>query len=150
MRRRDQWIEWIRAVERESETAAYAFELLREQLQRDPSSLTYRGLGHRDYVEVARNREATYLVRLFAEFENGLRDAWINAFAETTHPKMADLLQAFASRCRMPDDRLADAHRVRAYRNGIVHDESERAEPLSLAEARRFLCRFFSFLPHTW
>jgi hypothetical protein len=73
MRRRDQWSEWIRAVERESETAAFAFDWLREQLQRNPSSLAYRGLGRRDYVEVARNREATYFVRLFAPGFPGVR-----------------------------------------------------------------------------
>jgi hypothetical protein len=122
MRRRDQWIEWIRAVERESDTAAYALELLQEQLRREPSSLKNRGLGQRDYLEFAQNREATYLVRLFAE----------------------------SSRCRMPNERVSDAHLVRVYRNSIVHDESEPATPLSLAEARRFLCRFFSFLPEHW
>lgn len=150
MRRRDQWIEWIRAIERESDTAMYALDLLDEQLKRDPWSLKYRGLSHQDYVELARNREATYLVRLFAEFENGLREAWVRAFGQTTHPKMADLLEAFAARCRMPHDRLTDAHRVRVSRNRIVHDESEPAAPTLLVEARRFLCRFLSFLPENW
>ena len=150
MRRRDQWIEWILAVERESETAGYALELLREQLRREPSSLKERGLDHRDYVELARNRDATYLIRLFDEFENGLREAWARAWGETTHPRTADLLHAFAARCRMSNDRLVETHRVRVYRNGIVHDESELATPTTLGEARRFLCRFFSLLPPDW
>ena len=60
MRRRDQWIEWIRQVERESDTAAYSIALLQSQLQRDPKSLDYRGLGYPDFVPVANNREATY------------------------------------------------------------------------------------------
>jgi len=150
MRRRDQWIEWIRAVERESDTAAYALMLLQDQLRRDPASLKNRGLGQQDYIEFSQNREATYLVRLFAEFENGLREAWDKAFGETTHPRIFDLLHALASRRRMPNDRLSDAHRVRVYRNSVVHDESEPATALSLAEARRFLCRFFSHLPENW
>ena len=150
MRRRDQWIEWIRAIERESDTAAFALDLLHDQLRRDPSSLHHRGLGRQDFVEFAENREATYLVRIFAEFENGLREAWVNAFSETSHPKMMDLIQALASRCRIPNDRLVDAQRVRVYRNSIVHDESEIAFPITLGEARRFLCRFFSFLPPNW
>jgi len=150
MRRRDQWIEWILAVERESQAAAYALGLLQEQLRREPSSLTARRLGYRDYLELARNREATYLVRLFAEFENGLREAWSRVWGETTHPRAADLLHAFASRCRMSHDRLVETHRVRVYRNRIVHDESEPATPLAVGEARRFLCRFFSLLPPDW
>jgi hypothetical protein len=150
MRRRDQWIEWIRAVIRESDAAAYAIELLDEQLLRDPSSLASRGLEHRDADHVKANREGTYLIRAFAVFENGLRDAWENAEYKATNPRMADLLVAFASRAKMPMDRLADAQRVRAYRNSIVHDKTERAEPVSLVEAARFLCRYFSFLPPDW
>ena len=63
---------------------------------------------------------------------------------------MADLLQAFATRRRVSDDRLIDVNRVRTYRNSIVHDLSEPAAPVSLADARRFLCRFFSHLPEDW
>lgn len=40
MRRRDQWIEWMRAVERESDAAAYAIELLDERLQPPPLGFT--------------------------------------------------------------------------------------------------------------
>lgn len=150
MRRRDQWIEWMRAVERESDTAAYAIELLNERLQSDPSSLTARGLEHRDADHVQANREATYLVRLFAVFEGGLREAWIKVEQRTTEPKVADLCDAFAARTKMPNDRLAEAHRVRQYRNSVVHQAAVVPEPISLAQARRFLCRYFSFLPPDW
>lgn len=150
MRSRDQWIEWIRAVERESEAAALAVELLDERLRVDPSSMVSRGLEQRDVDHVRANREATHLVRAFAVFESGLRDAWRVADRKATSPKIADLMAAFAARTRMPNDRLADAHRVRVYRNSIVHDLTEPVEPMSLAEARRFLCRFFSYLPPDW
>src|SRR5438128_1256530 len=110
MRRRDQWLEWIRAVERECETAQYALHLLEDQLMRQPSSLKQRGLGHHDFAEVQRNREPTYLIRIFAVFENGLREAWVKSLGETTHPKMADLLEAFTAKCRIPNDRLTEAH----------------------------------------
>lgn len=95
MRRRDQWIEWIRAVERESDAATYAFELLDNRLQEDPSSLASRGLEHGDAHRVKANREGTYLVRAFAVFENGLREAWQKAEQKTTNPRMFDLLEAF-------------------------------------------------------
>ena len=83
MRRRDQWIEWIRAVERESKTIGFSLELLSDRLRRDPSSLIERQLGQGDYAEATRNREATYLVRMFAEFENGLREAWARHAGKT-------------------------------------------------------------------
>jgi hypothetical protein len=150
MRRRDQWIVWIRAVEREGEAAAYALDLLEAQLKRDPSSLKKRGLGQRDFAELQRHRETTYLVRMFAEFEIGLREAWSRVYGETSHPRMVDLLVALGSRRRMPNERLSDAHRVRVCRNAILHDESEAAASLTIQEARRYLCRFFSFLPEVW
>ena len=150
MRRRDQWIEWMRAVERESDAAAYAIELLNERLQRDPSSLAARGLERRNADHVKANREATYLIRLFAVFESGLREAWATVEKRTTDPKAADLLDALAARTKIPNDRLADAHRVRQYRNSVVHQTGATPQTVSLAEARRFLCRYFSFLPPDW
>jgi hypothetical protein len=42
------------------------------------------------------------------------------------------------------------AHHVRKYRNRIVHDQAEEIDPVSLADATRFLCRYFSFLPPDW
>ncbi len=150
MRRRDQWIEWMRAVLREDETAAYAVELLDEQLHRDPSSLRHRGLEYQDYQAFQKHRQDTYLIHLFAVFESGLREAWEIALGRDTNPKMADLLQAVAARQKTTDDVLSNADRVRNYRNGLVHVSTESSETLTLQEARRYLCRFFSQLPPDW
>ncbi len=149
MRRRD-WIEWVRAVECEGDVVAFALEVLAEKLQAEPSLLRYRELEQRDRLNAARNREATYLVRLFGVFESALRDAWAEHYGETTHPKATDLLDAFASRCRIPSDHRVNAHLVRTYRNNVVHDYAEQAEPVELAAARRYLCRFLSHLPEDW
>jgi hypothetical protein len=149
-RRRDLWIERIRAIEREGEVMALGLDLLRRELARDPSSLTARNLRRQDFDAGDANRPLTYLVRMFAVFENGIREAWAAAERETTHPPMRDLLDAFSARRRIPHEQREDAHRVRRLRNTVVHDESEQAEPLSLAEARRYLCRFFAYLPETW
>jgi hypothetical protein len=150
MRRRDQWIEWIRAVEREGELVAVALVVLEGRLRQDPSMLQQYGLEHADFSAGARHREGTYVIRVFAEFESGLREAWERAFGETTHPKIVDLLQAFAARCRIPPQRLTDADQVRAYRNSLVHAHDAETEELPLDRVRRYLCRFFSYLPDTW
>lgn len=150
MRRRDQWLEWIKAVERESVTAGVALELLGEALRSDPSLIGYRGLGRRDFVESAQHREATYLVRLFAVFENGLREAWLLAFGRHSRPPMVNLVNAIAARRNVPVDYRSGVHQVRAYRDSIVHDDSEPCDPATVEDARRFLGRFFSFLPEDW
>lgn len=96
------------------------------------------------------HREGTYVIRVFAEFESALREAWERGFGETTHPKTADLLQAFASRCRVPPQRLLDADRVRIFRNNLVHAQDETTETIPLSYVRRYLCRFLSHLPTNW
>jgi hypothetical protein len=150
MRRRDQWIGQIRAVEREHQVIAVATKILSERLAADPSALRGHGLDYRDYQTSIRNLDATYLIRLFAEFESGLREAWERAFSQSSHPRMVDLLQALAARCRMPQDRLDDADRVRVYRNSLVHEGGEEVEPIPMGTARGHLCRFFSMLPSDW
>jgi hypothetical protein len=151
MRRRDQWMRWMKAIEREAAVVAFALEVLQERLQADPSLLAARSLGMAHFRQCVASRELTYLVRLCAVFESGLREAWSRAFHETTQPRLSDLLQAFASRRRIPPEPLATAHRLRNYRNRIVHDQSAGdADPITLELAQRFACRFFSHLPDDW
>jgi hypothetical protein len=151
MRRRDQWIRWMKAVEREAAVVAFALDLLQERLQVDPSILAIRTLGRVHFRQGVVNRELTYLVRLYAVFESGLREAWSRAFRETTHPPMSDLLQALTGRRRIPPEQLANADRMRRHRNRLVHEQpDEGADPIRLEQAQRFACRFFSFLPENW
>jgi hypothetical protein len=150
MRRRDQWIEWIRSAEREGELVAVALVVLEDRLRQDPSVLRQHGLQRADLSAGTLNREGTYVIRVFAEFESALREAWERAFGQTTLPKAADLLQAFASRCRVPPQRLGDADRVRIFRNNLVHAHTETTARVSLTDVRRYLCRFLSHLPENW
>src|SRR5437868_9604710 len=98
MRRRDQWIRWMKAVEREAAVVGFALEVLQERLQADSSLLTVRKLRMVHFRQGVVNRELTYLVRLYGVFESGLREAWEKGFRETTHPHMTDLLRALGSR----------------------------------------------------
>jgi hypothetical protein len=150
MRRRDQWLQWIRAAERVGELIAVALVVLEDRLRHDPSVLRQHGLERADFSAGTLNREANYVVRVYAEFESGLREAWERGFGETTHPKAADLLLAFASRCRVPPQRLVDADRVRVFRNHLVHAHDEPTEEIPLSLVRRYLCRFLSHLPEDW
>jgi hypothetical protein len=69
----------------------------------------------------ARNLEATYLVRLFAVFEQALRDYWSKSLKRTTHPKTEDLINSIAARRRVHYQELQAVHHVRAFRNAVVH-----------------------------
>jgi len=150
MPRRTERIERTRAVQREHSAAEIASDLLAARLAADPSSLVPHNLNPPDYVNLRENLAATYLIRMFAEFEAGIRDAWANAFHRPTHPQAAPLIDSIAGRCYMPQDWLDEVHRVRECRNAQVHEGEPDPTFTSLADARQSLCRFFSMLPLDW
>ena len=153
MIKRQQRIEWIAAVAKEYLAAKSAAELLRDKLQTDPNYGTSQGWEARDGVAFKSNLESTYIVRLYAEFEAGLRDYWANHLNRATHPPMVQLLPLLADQ-RISTDRLDDADAVRAYRNFLVHDESDNPPPdlrtFTVAEAKQHLCYFFGRLDPDW
>lgn len=150
MSKRQDRLQRIRAVEREYLAATVAVDLLEEQLRANPAYLVPFELRNRDAGQLRANLEATFLIRVFAEFESGLRDAWDKAFGRTTHPPLRDLLPAIAALRLVPQDWLDEADEVRAYRNTLVHEGESNATIIPLDETRRRLCRYFSHLPRDW
>jgi hypothetical protein len=150
MSKRQQRIERIRGIEAEFLAASTAVRLLARQLQTEPGLAASEGWRARDARNLKDNLEATYLIRLYAEFESGLRDAWANWLRRDTHPPMRDLLVAIANQ-RIAQDWLDAADEVRQYRNVLVHEgDVTQVTLVPLPEARGRLCRFLSGLPVTW
>lgn len=89
--------------------------------------------------------EDTYLVRLYATFENAARAQWIVLRGKETHPTMQVVIERLAARLSIPSDQSANAHRVRKRRNAIVH--GGQSESLSLRQSLSFLNHFISFFP---
>ncbi len=150
MNERTRWISQIDAVADEYETAVRAVEILGEHLRADPSALRIADLRWRDFQRLCRNLEGTYLIRMFAEFETGLRSAWTRALRRKTHPRMADLMNSNTGRCRIPMDWHAQADQVRTYRNWLVHERAEIQAAVEIHTAGRYLRRYFSLLPAHW
>jgi hypothetical protein len=144
---RSVWIERIKSIERDSSATRLALDRLLAEARRDPTILAGK-LKVQDVAEASGRLEGTYLIRLFAEFETGLRLYW--ATMRETEPPTQHLLDGIAARRDIPPARLAGAHSVREYRNSLVHERNEGIVPISIAEARGYLCRFFAFLPPTW
>ena len=141
------WIRRIRSIELDHSSTRLALDRLLVEARRDPTILG-SDLKLQDIVKASGRLEGTYIIRLFAEFETGLRLYW--ATIRETEPPTQHLLDGIAARRGIPPDRLADAHAVREYRNSLVHERDEAVAPISIAEARGHLCRFFAFLPPTW
>jgi hypothetical protein len=127
-----------------------AAEGLEERFRRDPSALDAERLKFVDYHNFRTRLEATYLVRIFAEFEAGSREAWRSSFRRTSHPRTRDLIDSLAALCRINRTWLNRVHEVRAFRNALVHEGGGDAARVGIDEARGHLCRFFSRLPHQW
>jgi hypothetical protein len=103
----------------------------------------------RDLTRASDMLEGTYLTRMFAEFETGLRLFWDTI--QDTNPRARDLLDGLAARRGVPDEDRDNAHLVREYRNSLVHErEDEDLEPIPIARARSHLCTFFKRLPLEW
>ncbi len=142
------WLQRIKNVEREHAATRLATERLLQDAGTDPSVLT-RDVRLRDVDHAAANLEGTYIVRLFAEFETGLRLYWIGVRGSDP-PRTRDLLEGAAAMRGIPHDVLAGAHAVREHRNGLVHERDESSDSISLPVARSRLCKFFARLPFDW
>lgn len=146
MRNRQERIKRVAGVEREYQAAVIAAALLGEKLRVDPSFLL-PSLEARDAKAMLANIEATFLIRLFAEFEAGLRDVWKDVSRKSTRPPMKVLIDRIAARQAISGPILDEVHHVRRYRNSLVHDDADSVEPLDLKSARRRLCRFLGRMP---
>lgn len=150
MKKRQYRLDRIDAIAREYQAARLAVTMLNKTIAADSGSLKKERLTPADAQNVADNLEGTYLLRLFAEFEAGVRHAWVTFFKQSTIPPMRDLIDAVAARRRIPESERANAHLVREYRNSLVHEGDEDVEPIPLKLAKSYLCTFFSRLPPDW
>ncbi|MEX0977761.1 MAG: hypothetical protein WDZ48_02855, partial [Pirellulales bacterium] len=115
------------------------------QVQSDPTLLK-DDIRPRYLVVTAASLEGTYIVRLFAEFETGLREFWHTVRVKKPPNKVHDLMQSLASRSKVGIDQLQNAHKVREYRNVLVHEREGDVEPMPISIARSHLCTFLSRL----
>jgi hypothetical protein len=142
-----EWQGRIKAVEREFAVARHGMATFRDMARNDPTVLV-GDIRFREIETVAKNLEDTYSIRLFAEFESGLREYW--EVARGTDPGTHDLIEGIASMRRIPNEQRVNAHAMREYRNRLVHEREKQVEPVRIDRLRRLLIDFFRFLPPRW
>lgn len=146
---RDEWYRRMRSVEREYQAARFAVDRALHQVREDHSLLT-GDLRVRELERTAERLEDTYLLRLFAEFESGVRLFFQRTRRRRPPSRTEDLLNSVAAMRRIQDEQLQNAHHVREHRNSLVHERDQPADALSIVDARRHLFHYFSFLPLHW
>jgi len=148
-RKRDRWLERIRGVELEFRAARRAADFLLAQAVSDPTILGNE-VKWEHVRRMSERLDGTYIVRLFAEFETGLREFWPTARGTEPPGRTVDLVDGIAATRRIPDAIRLRTHEVRNYRNSLVHERDDPVDPVAVDVARGFLCRFFGHLPPDW
>ncbi len=147
-----EWLDRLRAVDREAAVVAEA--VARLQLGRAEGSMALPpGTSARDLASAARMLEATYLVRLWAEFEAAIRSYHRSLTGDRSPLRTRDLIETVGGARRgsaIPRPIRSAVHEVREYRNSLAHHRNIPGSPISLPEARRRLGRFLGSLPDRW
>ncbi len=142
------WLGKIKFVEKEYNAIRFATDRLLFQARGDPNILKSTvEMGH--IVNASDRLEGTYIIRLFAEFETGLK-AFLRATKTRIPGKAEKLLDRVASKVKMLDELLRNAHAIRDFRNHLVHNREEARTPFAIRKATSHLCTFFGRLPATW
>jgi len=141
--------DWIQGVDGEYRVARLAVGRLREQAAEDPGALADQAVAFADIRACREHLEGTYTVRLFAEFESGLRDFWRDGRGRRSRPQTRALIDSLAAYQQVDRASLRRVHQVREYRNRIVHEQAT-GPTLSFGECRSYLGRFLSYLPRAW
>jgi hypothetical protein len=144
MIKRQRRIERISAVLQEYLAAKTASLLLTAQTAADSAYGYAHGWEPRAGIAFTDNLEATYIIRIYAEFEAALRDYWLTYRNQTTHPTMFQLLNQSIPDQRFSQDVIDNADDVRLYRNFLVHAiEDEPGEGMvafTVQQAKSHLC----------
>lgn len=143
------WIRSIKAIENEYQVAVIAMNRLSTDAANDPNILG-RDLRFRNVKEAHDKLNATYAIRMFAEFETGLRTFWVFTRIEPEPTSVAEIVNRIASKARIVGDFLINAHRVRRYRNRQIHDHQEEGEHLPVVDCRSYLNNYLSRMPMDW
>jgi len=143
------WYRRLKAIEHEYRVANLGMRRLVVHARSDPtileSDMKFSGIG-----EALDNLNNTYAIRLFAEFETGLRHFWEAMRLDPEPRSIAEIIDRVASRHRIGSEQLANAHRVRKDRNRQAHDNEEEGEAIDVRDCRRFLNAFFGEMPTNW
>lgn len=141
---------WIHGVSDEYDASRAALALAVRRTREAPSDRDHEldTIEPAHLARAANNLEATYVVRLFAEFEAVLRDYW-GALRPGKRVRAEVLLQRVGELENMPEDWVADTHEVRDLRNNIVHHRATVVVH-SYQQCRTWLARFVSMLPQRW
>ena len=149
MPERQAFIDRVKGANREYSAVAVALAQFGPLVQTGAVELP-RETSPRDFIAAVDKLEATYLIRMWAEFEMALRSYHeVKTGADTI--RAVDLINWTAGIKQgraVSQDVRDDVHEVREYRNFLVHGNSVPAVPID--QARKRLNTLLHCLPIEW
>jgi len=143
----------VREIRDELLAADFALTLSIRQVEVNSNLLAAANdvIGLRQLRRCASNLESTYLLRLFSTFEGVLRDYWSAArpSPRLRRTPMETLMNRIVIRRQIPNQISDAAHKVRVYRNWLVHPQAA-ASRMTFEECKSRLGHFLSYLPPRW
>ncbi len=116
------WMGRVKAVEREYRVIRFGTDRLLIAVNENPVLLE-KPLRRPDIHTASNHLESTYIIRIFSEFETALQ-LFTRAF-HIKKPRGAEqLVNRVRDRGHIPQPVTDDVHRVRDYRNAVVHARS--------------------------
>jgi hypothetical protein len=151
MNHREHLFQLIQKVESEHSYARLAIQLLEDEVHHKSEFANRHALNLGPLQNLQQNLSHTYVVRLYAEFESGLRAYWRDWLNRSDRNQpMADLLWSITTSHLIPTDVYRCADQVRVFRNSLVHEGAVPTVTFSLPECRHHLCNFLGFLSPRW
>lgn len=154
MIKRQQRIQRIANVLQEYLAAKTASDLLAAQTDANPNYGRDHGWESRSGTAFTAHLEATYIIRIYAEFEAALRDYWLTYHGQSTRPRMHQLVNQAIPDQRFSQDVIDRADDVREYRNFLIHEiddePGERMATFTVQQAKSHLCSYLSRLNPSW
>ena len=143
------FIDQIKGIERESYVIVAAVSYYKLRASADKIKLPPK-TSPRDLVAAVDHVEATYLIRMWAAFEMGLRSYHL---VRTGHDNiqainLVDWTAGVKQGRAISENIREDVHKVRNYRNFLVHGNP--AAPVNIEDGRRHLNTLMQCLPNLW
>ncbi len=142
------WLVRLKEVEREHTSTRWATDHLLRSIQEGAVRLE-QNLKRGDITRASNRLEATYVIRLFSEFELGLK-RFLKAKGKKPPKNASQLIDRVASLVGFAGTFLTNAHKVRRYRNKLVHNLDEEVESLALRKATSIICTYMDRLQPHW
>ena len=152
---RQAFIDRVKGAARECYVVAAAVNHYKQAVQASDARLPDE-TSPRDLVTAADQVESTYLIRMWAEFETALRSYRRHITGDPDDRISTTSLIDWTAGVRrgraISEDVRDDVHKVREYRNDLVHerDDQDSLDKVAIDLARTRLNTFLHRLPINW